>query len=91
MRPSYTSLAANAASKELKIIHWQLILDSLKYIDKGTFEQIAAFAKLTPNQVARRLKELEGDVLKGMAVRIIKLDEKRPTSTGRMAYLYQIK
>lgn len=86
-----TSLQAKQAAKQLAITHRQQILNALKKIGKGTFEDIATKAQLTPHQVARRTKELEGDTLKGLPALIEKLDQKKPTPTGRMAYVYQIK
>ena len=85
-----TSQLAKQSSKELAIIHKQKILIALKSIGKGSFEDISKASGLTPNQVARRLKELEGDKLKWMPELIVKLDETKPTVTGRKAYLYQL-
>jgi predicted ArsR family transcriptional regulator len=85
-----TSQLSKQASKELAVIHKQKILIALKSIGKGSFEDIAKATGLTPHQVARRLKELEGDKLKWMPELIVKLDETKPTVTGRKAYLYQL-
>lgn len=86
-----TSLLAKQDSKTLIVIHKQKILIALKSIGSGSFQDISQVSGLTPNQVARRLKELEGDKLKCLPELIVKLDETKPTVTGRKAYLYKLK
>lgn len=80
-----TSLDANRrATLEMRADHWNKILSALERLELATYEQIAVFAGLDRHQVGRRLCELRGQS------KVLKLDTKWPTSSGRSAYQYAL-
>lgn len=59
-KPNANSKAANDFMKPIKKSYWQKILDALDELKGGgTFEELAEKADLRPDQVWRRLSELQ--------------------------------
>jgi DNA-binding MarR family transcriptional regulator len=77
-----TSMEAARASKDLSTAHYKLILEALK--EPGTFYELADRSGLRPDQVWRRLGELER---RGLA---LPLDETRPSPSGRACRVWKL-
>lgn len=76
---AYKSLTPEMLSK-----HYGKIIQALRDIESGIYEEIADKTGLERHKVARRLSELER-----LSV-IYKPGEKKPTSTGRSAFVYKL-
>lgn len=84
--PSTSHEAFKSVQPEMLAEHYRRILDAIKTLKIGIYEEIAQVAGFTDkNQVSRRLKELEGMEL------VYKPGTKKPTSTGRQAYQYSLR
>lgn len=80
-----TSLEAyHAVSPEMLTNHHKSILNALKRLKSGNYEEIAASVSMERHQIGRRLSELEREGV------IYKTSEKRLTSTGRSAFVYKL-
>lgn len=80
-----TSLEAyHSVSPEMLTNHHKCILNALKRLKSGTYEEIAAEVSMERHKIGRRLSELEREGV------IYKPGEKRLTSTGRNAFVYKL-
>lgn len=80
-----TSLEANkAAVPEMRQQHHQKIIDALRELKVGTYEQISTKAGLDRHQVGRRLNELEKIQV------VYKPGLQLATKSGRMAFVYAL-
>jgi predicted transcriptional regulator len=78
-----TSLAANeAATLEMRKLHYGKIISALKVLRIAIYEEIADHVGMEKHQVGRRLCELEGMQI------VCKPGSKKNTSSGRAAYQY---
>lgn len=85
MKQPETSLAAyKSVSLEMKNSHWGKIIKALKSLGSGTYEELADHVGMERHQIGRRLKEMELEEL------IFKSGLKRPTKSGRNAYVYYL-
>ena len=83
MKQPKTSLEAyKAVTLEMKNNHWSKIIKALKNLGSGTYEEVSDYVGMDKHQVGRRVKEME---LEGL---IYKSGLKRPTKSGRNAYVY---
>lgn len=83
--PPKTSIEAYRSVQEMKDDHYVKIINALKGMDGGTYEEISYKCGLSKDQVNRRLSELvDKNVIynTGMA---------RPTSSGRNAMVRKLK
>jgi len=81
-----TSLAAGRLfTDDMKNTHYKKIIGALKVLGVANYETISKFlGMIDRNQISRRMKEMEGLGL------VFKPTSKSPTSSGRMAYNYQL-
>jgi predicted transcriptional regulator len=86
---SDTSLSAyhQLESSDMQSAHYHKIINALNKIGKGICEEIADVCDLHKSQVHRRVSEME----KLEPPLIYKTEEKRKTSSGRSAYVYQLR
>ena len=85
MKQPATSLEAyKSVSIEMKNSHWGKIIKALKSLGSGTYEELADHVGMEKHQIGRRLKEMELEEL------IFKSGLKRPTKSGRNAYVYYL-
>lgn len=85
MKQPKTSLEAyKAVTLEMKNNHWSKIIKALKSLGSGTYEEVSDYVGMDKHQVGRRVKEME---LEGL---IYKSGLKRPTKSGRNAYVYHV-
>lgn len=85
MKQPATSLEAyKSVSIEMKNSHWGKIIKALKSLGSGTYEELADHVGMERHQIGRRLKEMELEEL------IFKSGLKRPTKSGRNAYVYYL-
>jgi predicted transcriptional regulator len=83
MKQPQTSLEAyKSVTVEMKNTHYSKILKALKSLGSGTYEEIGNHIGMERHQIGRRLKEMELEEL------IYKSGSKRPTKSGRSAYVY---
>ena len=84
-----TSISAyrQLKSSDMQSEHYRKIIDALNKIGKGICEEIANACDLDKSQVHRRVSEME----RADPPLIYKTEEKRKTSSGRSAYVYQLK
>ncbi len=80
--PSTSIEAYKKATNEMLQAHHAKIISALEVLGSSTFEEIAAYLTFDKHQVGRRMKELEG------LEKVYKPGEKRPTKSGRNAFLY---
>lgn len=85
MKQPATSIEAyKSVSIEMKNSHWGKIIKALKSLGSGTYEELANHVGMERHQIGRRLKEMELDEL------IYKSGLKRPTKSGRSAFVYYL-
>lgn len=89
-----TSISAyHSVSKEMKLTHYKKIIEALKVLGIANYEKIALFLCMTDrNMVSRRLKEMmppDEDNPLGLNF-VFKPGSKSTTTSGRMAYDYQL-
>lgn len=78
--------AYKSVTPKMLASHYQMVLDALKMIETGHYEDISTHLGLTDKvKVARRLNEMCGLEL------IYKVGITKPTSTGRSANVYAIR
>lgn len=83
--PATSIEAYHLAVPEMINAHHSRIIAALRLVKKGMiYEQIAGNTKMSKDQVARRLSELERKEL------VFKTGEKIKTSTGRSAFIYKL-
>jgi len=81
---SPTSKAAHDSVKPFKQEMWMKILNGLETVKVGaTYEELSVVIGVRPDQVARRMSELESQM------RVFKTGLTRPTSSGRQATVWQ--
>ena len=64
--------------------HHKKIIETLKVLKEGIYEDIASFSGLDRHQIGRRLKELEEKQI------IYKPGTQKKTSKGRNAFIYKL-
>jgi predicted transcriptional regulator len=77
--------AYKAANPEMLSEHYKKILMGLIKLKTATYEEIASMITLDKSQVGRRLNELERMEI------VFKPGLKKPTRSGRAAFVYQIR
>jgi predicted transcriptional regulator len=82
--PSTSLDAYKKAVPEMLSEHYSKIISGLRKLKAATYEEIAAHLTLDKAQVGRRLSELERLEI------IHKPGVKKPTRSGRSAYVYQL-
>lgn len=83
--PTTSHEAYKSMTKDLLSNHHAKIVEALNYLGSATFEEIASYLKWDDrNRAARRLSELEREQI------IFKPGEKRPTRSGRNAFVYTL-
>lgn len=81
---SATSQEAHESVKPFKQEMWMKILNGLEAVKIGaTYEELSVIIGARPDQVARRMSELEGQM------RVFKTGITRSTSSGRQATVWQ--
>lgn len=84
--PDTSTAAYKSVSIEMLNSHHSKIIKALKQLGSGTYEEISSFLQWDDkNRASRRLKELEGMEL------VWKPGAKKPTKSGRSAYVYQLR
>lgn len=81
-QPETSKAAYNSVTIEMQKNHYSKILKALKSLGNGIYEELAEHIGMEKNQVSRRLKEMEQQEL------VYKSGTKRPTKSGRSAYVY---
>lgn len=80
-----TSIAAHRQANELKSEHYEKIIKALRKIRAGgIYTEIATISGMRPDQVGRRLSEMEA------AQVVFKVGNTRPTPAKRQAAVYQL-
>lgn len=83
-QPSTSLEAYKSVTVEMKNTHYSKILKALKSLGSGTYEELANHIGMDRHQIGRRLKEMELEEL------IYKGGVKRPTKSGRNAFVYYL-
>lgn len=83
-QPSTSLEAYKSVTVEMKNTHYSKILKALKSLGSGTYEELANHIGMDRHQIGRRLKEMELEEL------IYKSGLKRPTKSGRNAFVYYL-
>ena len=83
-QPSTSLEAYKSITVEMRNTHYSKILKALKSLGSGNYEELANHVGIDKTQIGRRLKEMELEEL------IFKSGLKRPTKSGRNAYVYYL-
>lgn len=83
-QPETSREAYLSVTLEMKNTHYSKIIKALKTLGSGIYEELADYMGMEKNQVSRRLKEMEMQEL------VYKSGTKRPTRSGRNAFVYYL-